>query len=71
MHIPADRPDPLADNLAVLSNAVQLSTQIILKTAGNDTANTYEGATITEAFVADAVAARLQAKMAPYLGGGV
>lgn len=59
----------LAENLAVLSNAAELATQIILNVAGNDAANTYQGETITDAFVGDAVAARMQAKLAPFVGG--
>lgn len=64
-----DHSDPMAANLTVLSNAVELSTKIILATAGNDAANTLHGAAITGAFVADAVAVRLQAKLTPFIGG--
>ena len=64
-----DHSDPMADNLTVLSNAVELSSKIILATAGNDAANTLHGESITGAFVADAVAARLQAKLMPFIGG--
>lgn len=65
-----DHTDPMADNLTVLSNAVELASKIILTTAGNDASNTLQGEMITGAFVADAVAARLQAKLMPFVGGG-
>jgi hypothetical protein len=58
----------LTDNLSVLAHAVELSTKIICKVAGNDAADTVAGASITEASVSDAVAARLQVHLAPYLG---
>lgn len=69
MNLHSDRSDPMAQNLAVLSNAVQLSAKVIHKTAGNDAANTLHGAVVTEAYLADVCAARLQAKLAPFIGG--
>lgn len=59
----------LANNLLVLSHANELAIQIIMKVAGNDAANTLQGATITRPFIADAVSARLQAKLMPFAGG--
>ncbi len=60
---------PLSETLMVLSNAVLVSTKVINQVAGNDTSNTFQGAAITDAFLADAVAARLQAKLMPFVGG--
>jgi hypothetical protein len=58
----------MANNLSVLAHAVELSTKVVLKIAGTDAAGTINGAPISEAAVADACAARLQASLAPYLG---
>jgi len=58
----------LTDNLSVLAHVVELSTQIILKVAGKDAADTMAGAAITEASIADAATARIQAHLAPYVG---
>jgi hypothetical protein len=60
--------DLLKDNLSVLAHAVELSTKIVLRVAGKDAADTVAGAQITEASVADAAAARIQAHLAPYVG---
>lgn len=53
----------MANNLSVLAHAVELSTKVVLKLAqasGDDT--------VSEAAVADACAARLQASLAPHIG---
>lgn len=55
-------------NLTVLGCANQVATAIIMKVAGNDTAATFRGEAITDTFVADAVAARMQAALAPTVG---
>lgn len=56
-------PQLLENNLAVAANAVELSTRIIMSAAGNDASNMLGGAAITAPFIADAVAARLQASL--------
>lgn len=58
----------MANNLSVLAHAVELSTQVALKIAGGVTAGTLHGVPVSEASLADACAARLQASLAPYLG---
>jgi NADPH:quinone reductase-like Zn-dependent oxidoreductase len=58
----------MANNLSVLAHAVELSTKVVMKIAGSDAAGTVNGAPISEASVGDAVAARLQSSLAPYLG---
>lgn len=60
----------MVDNLSVLAHAVELSTKIVLCVAGADAADTVQGAQISEASVADAVAARLQVSLAPHITAG-
>lgn len=58
----------MVNNLNVVANAVAIATKVILNTAGNAASNMVGGELITEPFVADAVAARMQATLAPYVG---
>jgi hypothetical protein len=55
-------------NLKVLSHAVDLSTKTVLRVMGADAADTVHGAKVTEEALADAVAARIQASLAPHVG---
>jgi len=59
----------MVNNLNVQANANALATRVIVATAGNAASNTVGGELITETFIADAVAARMQAALAPYVGG--
>lgn len=59
----------MVNNLNVLANAVALATRVIVTTAGNAASNTVSGELVNEPFIADAVAARMQAAIAPYVGG--
>lgn len=59
----------MVNNLNVLANAVALATRVIVNTAGNAASNTVGGELVNESFIADAVAARMQATIAPYVGG--
>lgn len=59
----------MVSNLNILANATALATRVIMATVGDSTASTIGGEAISEPFVADAVAARMQAALAPYVGG--
>ena len=61
-------PSSLEANLAVIANAVALSVAVIKNVAGNEASNMIQGASITDAYLSDAVAARLQAKLMPSVG---
>lgn len=55
-------------NLAVLTNAVELGSQVIMGVAGNAIANTVDSEPVTPAFLQEAIAARLQAAFTPSTG---
>lgn len=55
-------------NLSVLTNATELVTQVILSVAGNDIANTIGGEPASPAYLQQAVNARMQSSIAPYMG---
>ena len=47
-------------NTTVLANAVELSSQVIMKVAGNEVANSVGGETITPPALGNAVLAKMQ-----------
>lgn len=57
------------ENLAVLSNAVELGSRVILEIAGNEVSNSIDGEEITLSQLNNAMAARLKAALAPATGG--
>ena len=57
-------PTVLDTNLSVVSNAVALATQVVLRVAGNDASTQLNGASITEASVSDFMATNI---VAPFL----
>ena len=57
------------DNLAVLANAVELGSRVILDIAGNEISSAIGGQEITLAQINNALAARLKAALAPVTGG--
>lgn len=57
-------------NLAVGTNAVELVSQVVQEIAGNDIANTINGEMVDSAFLKGAVAAKINANLAPQLGEG-
>ncbi len=59
----------LNENLAVLSNAVELGSRAILEIAGNEVSNAINGEEITLSQVQNALTARLKAALAPVTGG--
>lgn len=59
----------LNENLAVLSNAVELGSRAILEIAGNEVSNVINGEEITLSQVQNALTARLKAALAPVTGG--
>lgn len=52
------------DNAVVLANAVELTSQVIMRIAGNDIANTVRGERVTPLTLRSAVAAKLQTCLA-------
>lgn len=56
-------------NLAVLANAVELGAQAVLNVAGNAIANTVDGKPVSASYLQEAIAARMQAALAPSTGG--
>lgn len=56
-------------NLAVCINAVELVSGVVLNIAGNDIANTIDGKLVTPAYLSEAVAARINARLTPTTGG--
>lgn len=48
------------DNAVVLSNAVELASQIVMRVAGQDISNTFGGETVTPAALRGALTARIQ-----------
>jgi hypothetical protein len=59
----------MVNNLNVVANAVALATRVILDSDSSATSDTLGGEPITEDFIANAVAARAQAALAPHMGG--
>lgn len=59
----------LNDNLALLSNAVELGSRVIIDIAGNEVSNAIAGEEITLSQTQTALAARLKAALAPVTGG--
>jgi len=57
------------DNAAVLANAVELGSRVIVDIAGNEISDAIGGRTITLSQVQNALAARLKASMASSTGG--
>lgn len=57
-------------NLAVSTNAVELAAQVVLNIAGNDIANTINGELVGTTFLKEAVAAKMNASLAPQIGEG-
>ena len=55
-------------NLAVVTNAVELTSQVISKIAGNDIANTIDGKLVTSAILQESVAAGNKANITPTTG---
>jgi hypothetical protein len=55
-------------NLAVVTNAVELASQVVQKIAGNDIANTINGKLVNSAFLQESVAAGIQANLTPTTG---
>lgn len=58
----------LQQNLAVTANAVELATAVVMGAMGNAAATQIDEQPITEAFVADTVAARIQASVMARVG---
>jgi len=57
------------DNLAVLANAVELGSRVIIDIAGNEISSAIGGEEITLSQINNAIAARLKAALAPATGG--
>lgn len=55
-------------NLPVLSNAVELVSDIVHSVAGNDVSNTLNGEPLTRTALSGVVAARFQGLLAPSMG---
>lgn len=53
----------MAQNANVLANAVELSSQVIMRVAGNEVANTVNGELMARSALAAAIAARLQSTL--------
>jgi len=60
----------ISDNANVLATAVELSSEIIKDIADNAIANTVDGKPLSDSFLKNAVSARLNAKLIPYMTGG-
>jgi hypothetical protein len=61
------RSEVASDNLAVLTNAAELSAEIIKRIAGNAIANTVDGKPISDVYLKDAIASRMHSKVVPFL----
>jgi hypothetical protein len=59
----------LENNLMVLSNVTELAASVVTRIAGNNAANTLEGKPVSPAQLRQAVAARVQSALLPYLKG--
>jgi hypothetical protein len=55
-------------NLAVMTNAVELAAAIIANIAGNAISNQVEGQPVDDSYLKTAVASKLNAALIPYLG---
>lgn len=55
-------------NLAVLANMAELAAQVTLNIAGNEVANTHEGALVTPGFFKEAFVAKFQSCFAAQTG---
>lgn len=62
------RQEVLDDNLIVLANANAFATEVIKKVAGNAISNTTDGVPIDDAYLSNAIAAKLNTKLIPYTG---
>lgn len=61
------RNEDINNSQLVLANAIDLASKVIQRVAGDNVASTIGGERITPAVVNATVAAKLQAKMAPYM----
>lgn len=55
-------------NLAVTTNAIEMTVEVVKLIAGNDIANTINGQLVTSAFLQETVAAGIQANLTPTTG---
>lgn len=58
----------LETNVPVLTNAVEMASQIVNRVAGNEISNTIGGEAVTPSYLNAAVAARMQSLLAPSTG---